>query len=119
MDLKRHFTHYDVRADVRRFAQDVVSRFGGSWNTYKDHPEGMNLDATSVDHWGNRGRGHPLLEHEGDAMVAYILGQTMFRPIRWLIWWGWIWTPKDGWLPYNGWQGLHKDRDAHVHVTYY
>lgn len=118
MDLRRHYTHWNVRADLAAHSNDVARRFGVSWNSYYDHPPGMALDSTSVDYWHDEGRGKALAEHKGDAVVAWLLGQAVFRPIRWLIWWGWIWTPREGWRPYSGWQGPHKGPDAHVHVTY-
>jgi hypothetical protein len=118
MDLKRHYTHYKVSRNVLRAAEDIVGRFKCSWNTYYDHPEGYFLDSTSVDYWHPRGRGVPLAENTGDAIVAWVLGQRMYHEVRWIIWWGWIWMPTTGWMPYTGWQGMHKGLDAHVHVTY-
>ncbi len=112
-------THWRVRSDVRAAAETVRFKFGGSWNTYDDHPPGYHLDDTSTDHWSASGRGSPLDEHTGDAMVAWILGQHQVMPVRWLIWWSWWWRPGIGWAPYSGWQGNHgPGPDAHIHVTY-
>jgi hypothetical protein len=119
MDLVKHYTHWRVLPHVRGYAEDIRMRFGGSWNTYFDHPEGFGLDSTSVDHWGPEGRGDPLPEAKGDAIVSWALGMHVKRPIRWLIWWGWMWTPYDGWVAYSGWQGSHKGRDGHIHITYF
>lgn len=115
MDLSRHYTHYRVGPAVRSWS-DIVSRhYGTSWNTYFDHPPGYGLDATSVDHWGKGGRGDPITERVGDQVALHIIGMHPKRPVRWLIWWGDIWTPSDGWKPYSAWLGGHYD---HVHVTY-
>lgn len=118
MDLAYHYTHWNVEPHVRDKAEDVRARFGGSWNTYFDHPPGYGLDAISVDHWSASGRGAALGEHDGDAMVGWILGQWAPDEIQWLIWWGWIWTPDARWQPYEGWQGYHRGPDAHIHITY-
>jgi hypothetical protein len=117
-DLARHPTHWRVRADVRQSAERLQLVAPCSWNTYLDHPEGMHLDATSIDLWHTDGRGVPLPEHTGDALCSWALGQHQVRPIRWLIWWGWWWRPGIGWQIYNGWQGSHKGKDAHIHITY-
>lgn len=86
-----------------------------SWNTYRDHPPGMGLDAVSVDFWDPAGRGAALSERSGDAICSWLLGQHVVKPLRWLIWYGWIWYPSTGWKEYPGWQGSHHD---HVHVTF-
>jgi hypothetical protein len=113
-------THYNVVPEVRRRSEAVRGRFGGSWNTYVGHglPPARG-EAFTVDHWGARGRGDPLPEHDGDAMVAWILGQHVVAPVRILIWWSWIWLPQTGWRPYSGFQGNHgPGPDAHIHVGY-
>jgi len=99
---------------------DVRDRFGGSWNTYVGHGLApAKGEAFTVDHWGPAGRGDPLDEHTGDAMVGWILGQHQVRPVRVLIWWSYIWLPRVGWRPYSGFQGNHgPGRDAHIHVGY-
>jgi hypothetical protein len=118
VDLERHYTHWRVRQDIRTDVQSIARRYNTSWNTYFDHPEGLGLDSTSVDFWHQNGRGVPLPEGKGDALVAWVLGQHVLRPVRWLIWYGWIWTPGHGWREYNAWQGSHKGTDQHVHVTW-
>lgn len=113
-------THWNVHAPVRRAAEEVVRRFGGSWNTYRRHglPPARGEHYT-VDYWGPGGRGDPLPESTGDAMVAWILGQEEVIPVKILIWFGWIWLPNVGWRPYSGFQGNHgPGPDAHVHVGY-
>lgn len=98
----------------------MVRRFGGSWNTYFGHgsPSGHDEDQT-VDYWGAGGRGDPLGEEQGDAMVAWILGQHQVQPVQILIWWSWWWRPMLGWYEYPGWGGPHgPGEDAHIHVVY-
>lgn len=113
-------THHRVVPHVRAAAEDVRTRFGGSWNTYEGHGLYPALgEAYTVDHWGGRGRGDPLPEAVGDAMVAWILGQHQVRPVQILIWWSWIWLPQVGWRPYSNFQGNHgPGPDAHIHVGY-
>lgn len=113
-------THHVLREPAYTAAREVRSKFGGSWNTYVGHglfpARGETL---TVDHWGSGGRGDPLPEATGDAMVAWILGQHQVRPVKVLIWWSWWWRPSYGWLPYSGFQGYHgPGRDAHIHVGY-
>ena len=113
-------THWDVDRDVRAAAEEVRNKFGGSWNSYRGHglPPARG-ERRTVDHWGPGGRGVPLPEAWGDQMVAWILGQHVVRPVAYLIWWSWDWTPQRGWRPYSGFQGNHgPGPDAHVHVGY-
>lgn len=113
-------THWNVDSDVRGAAEDVRRRFGGSWNSYAGHgaPSGHSSRRV-VDHWASGGRGDPLPEHVGDAMVSWILGQDQFPPhVAMVIWWGWWWRPGLGWKPYPGLHGNHKGKDGHVHVVY-
>lgn len=113
-------THWNVVPHVALLARDVVGRFGGSWNTYDRHGlRPAKGEAYTVDYWGAGGRGDPLPEATGDAMVAWILGQHQVHPVRILIWWSWVWYPGSGWEPYSGYQGNHgPGRDAHIHVGY-
>lgn len=115
MDLKRHYTHWDVHKYVRAWLEHVRANWPCSWNTYKDHPPGYALDAVSGDIWDPPGRGSPLNERVGDQIALHIIGMHPVRPVRWLIWWGYIWTPDAGWKKYGGWHGGHFD---HIHVTY-
>lgn len=111
-------THYRVTEATRQAATEVVRRFGGSWNTYVGHglPPARG-EAYTVDFWAAAGRGYPLDEYRGDAMVAWILGQHVVKPVRILIWYSWIWLPSTGWKPYSGFQGNHgPGRDSHIHV---
>jgi hypothetical protein len=113
-------THHNVAAYVLTAAEEVRRKFGGSWNTYRGHglPPAQG-ERFTVDHWSAGGRGHPLEETQGDAMVAWILGQHQIRPVRILIWWSWLWLPGVGWRPYSGFQGNHgPGPDAHIHVGY-
>jgi hypothetical protein len=113
-------THHNVFPHVRKAAQEVQSRFGGYWNTYVRHGALSGHDERQViDHWGSPARGVPLPEAQGDAMVAWILGQHQIRPVVLLIWYGWWWRPRRGWEPYPGWGGPHGPGvDSHIHVVY-
>lgn len=116
MNTDYHYTHYEVRPELERHANDIAARWQCSWNTYRDHPPGYGLDYTSIDFWGFNGRGEELGERLGDAITAWLLGQNEIIPIRWLIWYGWIWEPGVGWYEYHGWHGDHTD---HIHVTFW
>jgi len=113
-------THWDVTAATRAAAEGVRERFGGSWNSYVGHGLHPALgESRTVDHWGRGGRGVPLDEHVGDAMVGWILGQHQIIPVKILIWWSYMWLPGVGWRPYDGFQGNHgPGKDAHIHVGY-
>lgn len=113
-------THHAVTPLVRRHADDVIERFGGSWNTYRGHGLApARGEAYTVDYWDPGGRGHALDEHRGDAMVGWILGQHVVIPVKILIWWSYIWLPSRGWHRYSGFQGNHgPGPDAHIHVGY-
>ena len=112
-------THHQLHGYVHEVAQDVVERFGGAWNTYDGHGElSGHSEHQTFDIWGEGGRGDPLPEAQGDAMVAWLLGQRELTPLALLIWWGWWWRPHIGWQPYPGWGGTHgPPYDAHIHVV--
>lgn len=114
MNTNTHYTHWDVRPYIRQWSEQIRAHYGTRWNTYRDHPPGYGLDAVSVDHWGKAGRGSPLDEHTGDQVALHIIGMHPVRPVRWLIWWGEMWTPTQGWTPDRSGYS-HYD---HVHVTY-
>lgn len=108
-------THWDVRRDVKAKANRMVELYGGSWNTYENHPQGYFLDDVSVDFWNDRGRGAPIPPTVGSKITSRLLQTRARFPIAWLIWEGKIWQPHSGWQDYSGWQGEHFD---HVHVTF-
>lgn len=113
-------THWNVDADVRRHADDSSRRFATRWNSYDRHgaPSG-HKSSRVVDHWNVGGRGDPLPEGKGDALVAWELGQRDFTGLVMVIWWSWWWRPGYGWLPYPGLHGNHgPGRDAHVHLVF-
>jgi hypothetical protein len=112
--------HWDVSDDVAAFSNDVTRRFGGTWNTYKGHGEPpARGERRTVDFWGGGGRGAPLPVHQGDEIVAWILGQQELFPVYIVIWYSWIWLPSLGWRPYSGYRGNHgPGSDAHVHVGF-
>jgi hypothetical protein len=101
---------------VSRRSNALVRQYGGTWNTYYNHPKGYWLDDVSVDHWGRGGRGGPIGQRRGDSVSAAILKRREDFPVAWLIWYGRWWRPGIGWAPYTGFSGMHYD---HVHVTYY
>lgn len=111
-------THWSVEPWVADLANDVIARFGGSWNTYVGHGLAPAAGETrTVDFWDPAGRGATLEEHRGDMITAWLLGQNEIDPVLILIWWSWIWLPGQGWAPYSGFQGSHgPGPDAHVHV---
>ena len=112
-------THWNVWDYVREDAEDVSSRFGVSWNTYRTHGSlSGHSEHQTVDFWGGS-RGMTLDEHVGDAVTAWLLGQHQVTPLHMLIWWSWWWRPGIGWQPYPGWAGPHgPGPDAHIHVVY-
>jgi hypothetical protein len=114
------YTIWDVNPYCRARAEDVKNRYGGTWNSYIGHGLApARGQAFTVDHWGPGGRGDPLAESVGDAMVAWILGQNELYAVRILIWYSWIWLPNMGWKPYSGYQGNHgPGPDSHIHVGY-
>lgn len=113
------WTHWDLEDDALEVARGVVSRFGGSWNTYQGHGSlSGDSEHRTVDFWGAGGRGDPLPEATGDAMAAWLLGQHQVQPLKMLIWWSWWWRPHIGWIEYPGWAGPHgPGPDAHIHVV--
>jgi hypothetical protein len=112
-------THWSLRDDVRAAAHDVVTRFGGAWNTYVGHGNlSGHSEYQTFDVWADAGRGDPLAEEDGDPMVAWLLGQHVVTPLELVIWWGWWWRFDAGWYPYPGWGGPHgPGADSHIHVV--
>jgi hypothetical protein len=109
-------THWNVRYDVRGFAARMVRHFGGTWNTYEDHPPGMGLDAVSVDFWGIGGRGDKLRSRRIRRMARRALHMEERPQIRLMIAERRIWTPAEGWHPHRydpAWD------DGHLHVTFW
>lgn len=113
-------TRHDLRPDVRAIAEDVCRRFGGTFNTYSGHGEPSGHHHSQVvDIWWKKGRGDPLPEAVGDAMVAWILGQYAGRGLRMVIWHSWWWRPEARWKPYPGLHGNHgPGADAHIHFVF-
>lgn len=114
-----HPTHWDVRDDIRSLSDYIAHIHGCSWNSYWDHPPGYALDATSVDFWGENGRGDPVGLWRGHA----IWGRLFYEPgpplIRWIIWQGWMWDQHFGWQWFSEdepWADMGHFR--HVHVTF-
>lgn len=108
-------THYKVEERLYRRSSKLKTAYGGTWNTYYDHPTGYGLDSTSVDHWGPGGRGAPVSEARGQRIFMAIQRFAPTLPYRWLIWNGYIYYGNGTSETYDGLGGPHKD---HVHVTY-
>lgn len=111
-------THYNLEPWVAAYANDLVRRYGGAWNTYEGHglPPGLG-EFRTFDVWNPGGRGVPLDVGRGDAIAAWVLGQHQVQPVRLLIWYSWWWRPLIGWQPYPGLHGNHgPGRDAHIHI---
>lgn len=109
-------THYNVLPIVRRVSDELVDHYGGTWNTYEDHPEPYWLDDISVDHWGPMGRGNPIGAVRGWRIARSIIRRNRLGlPVCYIRYRGRIWHPRSGWYRFNP-DGIgHYD---HVHVTY-
>lgn len=108
-----------LTAQIEQDAADTVARFGGTYRTYRGHPNDGGGEGYSVDYWGPGGWLDPLPEATGDEIVAWTLGQSEVRPVAWIIWYGWWWRPGVGWEPYTDSLDTHgPGREAHVHVSY-
>lgn len=109
-------THYRVRPDVARVANQVAARYGCTWNTYEDHPPGYDLDAVSVDFWGPKGRGDFLGPRKRRRISRYIRNRSGGPRWRWVI------NSTKGYLPGGGRftpKGGAEWNAGHVHVTYW
>lgn len=94
--------------------------FGNTWNTYVNHPPPFWLDYTSVDMWGEHGRGHLVGDWRGGALFYAIYNDPNPPWIRWAIWQGWIWIDGIGWRWHSAdesWSDAGHFR--HVHITFW
>ena len=106
-------------AAVASIGADTVRRFGGSYRTYLTHPCEEKGEGSALDYWGPAGWLDPLDTGTGDPIVAWTIGQHPVTPVRYVIWYGWIWRPTTGWLPYPDLADQHgPGPEAHVHVCY-
>jgi len=108
-------TSWDLRPDVQEVAQEVVRKFGGTWNTYIPHPPGTNLAKVSVDFWDNGGRGDKLPRKKRRQITRYLRYRSGQPKFRWIIngsrryWPSGFRDHSIGGLLWNA---------GHVHVTY-
>lgn len=107
-------THYQWVPRTRELASWILFFWPVSVNTYRDHPTSWGLDATSIDVWGQGGRGEPIVRATGIAVADWIMSDESPCTVRWLIWDGWIWARGVGWREYWDASDMHHD---HVHVT--
>jgi len=96
-------------------ADHVAHRYGVTWNTYREHPPGTDLDRVSVDFWGPAGRGDHLGPMKRRRISRYI------RHLDWGPAWRWCINGRRGYLP----SGARFDpkggaawNAGHVHITY-
>jgi hypothetical protein len=110
-------THWNVRPDVRRLAENAVRRVGpASWNTYEGHPW-PGWDAVSVDFWGPAGRGAPIRWDVALAIRRYLMNRPGEPYIRHTILGHTLWTSFGGesiWTPND-----HSGHLRHLHVTWW
>lgn len=107
-------THYNWAPRTRRLVNAIIKRWKTRLNTYYDHPTGWRLDHVSIDCWDMKGRGYKLAKAIGDKITKYLLTNSSKWGVRWVIWYGRIWTPANGWKKYTDSRDMHYD---HVHVT--
>jgi hypothetical protein len=106
--------HWNWARRVRALVDYIISIWYTRLNTYYDHPTDWGLDHVSIDCWDVKGRGYSLAESIGDQTSEYLVANANYWGVRWVIWWGWIWTPASGWQRYTDPLNMHYD---HVHVT--
>lgn len=108
-------TNWNVRPDVRRVANHVAARFGVTWNTYANHPPGLDLDEVSVDFWDLGGRGDHLPRRKRRRVTRYLKRRTGTPHWRWII------NGRRGYYPSGATfvpPGGPEWNAGHVHVTF-
>jgi hypothetical protein len=92
-----------------------------AWNPTSDHPRGKACD---VFVGGDSRRSAPM-RAKGDSIAKWTLQTAAKTGVRYVIWYGKIWSARTGkWKPYNG-GGVYDPTDAtgghfdHVHVSLY
>lgn len=122
--LQRHPTRYGWQPRIEVLIRELYRRFDNIHiNSYVDHPEGWgrklkkNLDVLSFDVWAQAGRGVPIAEATGHAVVEFLMEEPSDNLIDWCIFRGRIWTRASGvWLPFSDdGTGPHDD---HPHFSY-
>jgi hypothetical protein len=91
------------------------------WNPTSDHPKGKACDIMV----GADARRSPAARAKGDSIANWALKTAGQTGVRYVIWYGKIWSARRGtWIPYNG-GGVYSPTDAtgghydHVHVSLY
>ncbi len=91
------------------------------WNPTSDHPKGKACDLMV----GGDGRRSAPVKARGDQIANWTLQTAATTGVRYVIWYGKIWSARTGqWRPYNG-GGVYNPTDAtgghydHVHVSMY
>ncbi|WP_145809163.1 hypothetical protein [Kribbella amoyensis] len=91
------------------------------WNPTSDHPKGKACDVFV----GGDGRRSVAARAKGDAIANWTIQTAGTTGIRYLIWYGKIWSARTGqWKTYNG-GGIYDPNNAtgghfdHVHVSLY
>lgn len=106
--------HWNWAPRARKLVDYIIGRWYTRLNTYYDHPTGWGLDHVSIDCWDMQGRGYALAKSIGDPIATYLVNNANQWGVRWVIWYGRIWTPANGWQKYTDPYDMHYD---HVHVT--
>ncbi|MEV8372542.1 hypothetical protein AB0P21_07375 [Kribbella sp. NPDC056861] len=91
------------------------------WNPTSDHPKGKACDVMV----GADGRKSAVAKAKGDQIANWSIETAATTGLRYVIWYGKIWSARTGqWKPYNG-GGVYNPTDAtgghydHVHVSMY
>jgi len=91
------------------------------WNPTSDHPKGKACDIMV----GGDARQAPAKRARGDEIANWTIQTAETTGVRYVIWYGKIWSARTGaWRPYGG-GGIYNPRDAtgghydHVHVSMY
>lgn len=91
------------------------------WNPTSDHPKGKACDVFV----GGDGRGSAAARAKGDRIANWAIQTAGTTGVRYLIWYGKIWSARTGeWKAYNG-GGVYDPGSAtgghydHVHVSLY
>jgi len=91
------------------------------WNPTSDHPKGRACDVMV----GTDSRRSAPARAKGDQIANWAIKTAGQTGVRYVIWYGKIWSARRGtWIPYNG-GGVYSPTDAtgghydHVHVSVY
>lgn len=92
------------------------------WNLRSDHPRGRACDLMV----GVDARRSPPARTRGDQIASWTIRTAAQMGVKYVIWYGQIWTARTGqWKAYDGGGGIYDPSDAtgghydHVHVSLY